>query len=88
MYFYYLKAVKNYKEIFQFIRATEMERFNGRLYFYCVNNGINPSAVPVDLSKVPFIITEGQSHTKLPKKLWDRTEQMEGYERAMLSKGR
>ena len=35
---------------------------------------------------MPFIIKEGQSYVELPEELWDRTEQMEGHKRAMLSK--
>ena len=46
-----------------------MERFNSRSYFYYINNGINPLTVAVDLSKMPSIITEGQSYIKLPKEL-------------------
>jgi len=37
----------------------EIEHFNSRLYFYCVNNRINPLTVTVDLSKVPPVIIEG-----------------------------
>jgi hypothetical protein len=36
-----------------------MERFNSHLYFYYVDNRINPLAVAVDLSRVPPIIAEG-----------------------------
>ena len=70
------------------IRVTEKKRFNSRLYFYCVDNGINPSTVAVDPSRVPPVIAEGQSYAELPKELWDRTEQMEGRERAMSSESR
>ena len=59
MYSYYYKAVKNYKDIFKLIRATEKKRFNSRLYFYYINNRINPLVVAVDLSRVPLIIIEG-----------------------------
>jgi len=59
MYSYRRKAVKNYKDIFQLMHITKIERFNSRLYFYYVNNGINPLTVTVDLSKVPLVITEG-----------------------------
>ena len=59
MYSYRFKAIKNYKEAFQLIYATKIERFNSRLYFYCVNNRINPLTVAVDLSRVPPIIIEG-----------------------------
>ena len=51
------------------MRATKIERFNSRLYFYYINNGINPLTIAVDLSRVPPIITEGQSYIKLPKEL-------------------
>jgi hypothetical protein len=70
------------------MRATEMERFDSYSYFYCVDNGINPLTVIVDLSRVPPIVVEGQSHTELPKELWDRTKQMEEHERATSSKSR
>jgi len=59
MYFYCLKAAKNYKDIFKLIRATEIERFNSCLYFYYINNRIDPLTVIVDLSRVSFIIKEG-----------------------------
>jgi len=59
MHSYCFKAVENYKDIFQFIYATEIERFNSYLYFYYINNGINPLTVIVDLSKVSSIIVEG-----------------------------
>ena len=42
----------------------------------------------VDPSRVPPIVIKGQSHTELPKELWDRTEQVKGRERAILSKSR
>jgi len=54
------------------MRATKMERFNSRLYFYYINNRINPLTVAVDLNKVSLIIIKGQSYTELPKELWDR----------------
>ena len=54
--------------------AAKMERFNSRLYFYYVNNRINPLTVAVDLSRVPPIVAEGQSYIELPKELWDRTK--------------
>jgi len=41
------------------MRATKMERFNSRLYFYYVDNGIDPSTVAVDLSKVSPVVAEG-----------------------------
>ena len=68
------------------MRATKMERFNSRSYFYCVNSGINPLTITVDLSRLPPVIIEGQSYIELPKELWDRTKYIEGRERAMLSK--
>ena len=70
------------------MRATEKKRFNSRLYFYYINNRINPLVVAVDPSRVPLIIVEGQSHVELPKELWDRTKHMERRERAMSSKSR
>ena len=88
MHSYRLRAIKNYKEAFQLIRITKIERFDSRLYFYYVDNRIDPLAIAVDLSKVPSIVIEGQSYTELPKKLQDKTKQIEGRERAMLSKGR
>ena len=39
----------------------------------------------VDLSKVSPIVVKGQSYIELPKELWDRTEQIEGRERAISS---
>ena len=51
------------------MRIIKIKRFNNRLYFYCVNNKINPLAVVVDLSRVPPIVIEGQSHAELPKEL-------------------
>jgi len=68
--------------------ATEIKHFNSRLYFYYINNRINPSTIVVDLSRVSLIIVEGQSYTELPKELWDRTKQIEGRERAILSESR
>ena len=59
MHSYYYRAVKNYKDAFKLIRATEKKRFNSRLYFYYINNGINPLVVAVDLSRVPPIVIEG-----------------------------
>ena len=63
-----------------------MEHFNSHLYFCYVDNGIDPSTIVVALSRVPPIIAKGQSHVKLPKELWDKTEQIEGCKRAILSK--
>jgi len=47
MYSYYFRAVKNYKDTFQLMRIIKIERFNSRLYFYCVNRRINPLTVNV-----------------------------------------
>jgi len=69
MYSYRLKAAENYKDIFKLMRAAEIKHFNSRLYFYYINNGINPLTVIVDLNKIPFIVKEGQSYIELPKKL-------------------
>jgi hypothetical protein len=66
---YYLKAAKNYKDIFKLMRITKKKRFNSRLYFYYINNRINPLVVAVDLSRVPSIIIEGQIYIELPKEL-------------------
>ena len=41
------------------MRVIKIKRFNSRLYFYYINNRINPLIVTVDLSKVPLIIIEG-----------------------------
>ena len=54
------------------MHATKMKSFNNCSYFYCVNNGINPSTIAVNLSKMPPIVAKKQNHTKLPKKLWDK----------------
>jgi uncharacterized protein YukJ len=59
MHSYYLKAIRNYKNIFKLIHATKKKRFNSRLYFYYINNRINPLTITVDLSRVPPIIIEG-----------------------------
>ena len=69
MYSYYLKAAKNYRDAFKLIYIIEIERFNSHLYFYYINNRINPLAVIVDLSQVPPIIKKRQSHIELPKEL-------------------
>ena len=58
------------------MRATKIERFNSYLYFYYINNRIDPLTIAVDLSRVPPVITEGQSYAKLPKELQDRTKQI------------
>ena len=59
MHSYRYKAIKNYKDAFKLMRATEKKRFNSRSYFYYINNGIDPLVVVVDLSRVPLIIAEG-----------------------------
>ena len=74
MHSYHLRAVENYKDAFQLMRAAEIERFNSRLYFYCVNNGIDSLTVAVNLSRVPPVVVEGQSYAELPKELWDRAK--------------
>ena len=56
---YCYKAIKNYKDAFKLIYTTKKKRFNSRLYFYYVNNRINPLVVVVYLSRVPLIIIEG-----------------------------
>jgi len=38
------------------MRIIEMESFNSRLYFYYIDNGINPLTITVDLNKVPPIV--------------------------------
>jgi hypothetical protein len=69
MHSYCLKAIRNYKDAFKLIRVTKKKRFNSRLYFYYVDNRINPLTVVVNLSRVPPIIIEGQSYIELPKEL-------------------
>ena len=69
MYFYCLKAAENYKDAFKLIHATEMDRFNSCLYFYCVDNGIDLLTISVDLNRVPPIAKEGWSYVELPKEL-------------------
>lgn len=88
MHSYRLRAIKNYKDAFKLMRVTEMERFDSCSYFYCVDNGIDPSTVTVDPSRLPPVVAEGQSHAELPEELWDRTEYMERRERAMSSESR
>jgi len=46
------------------MRAAEIKRFNSYLYFYYINNKINLLTIIVDLSRVPFIIKEGQNYIK------------------------
>ena len=58
MYFYCLRAVKNYKDAFKLIYITKIKCFNSRSYFYYINNKINPLTVTVDPSKLPPIIAE------------------------------
>jgi hypothetical protein len=69
MYSYCLKAVRNYKDAFKLIYATKKKCFNSYLYFYYINNRINPLTIIVDLSRVPPIVIEGQSYIELPKEL-------------------
>jgi len=59
MYFYCLKATKNYKDIFKLMRAVEIKHFNKKNYFYYIDNGINPLTIIVNLNKVLSIIKEG-----------------------------
>ena len=56
MYSYCFKAAENYRDIFKLIYVTEIERFNSCLYFYYINNGIDPLAVIVDLSRVLLLL--------------------------------
>jgi len=58
MYSYCFRAAKNYKNIFKLMRAAEIKRFNSYLYFYYINNRINPLTVTVNLNKILFIIKE------------------------------
>ena len=46
-----------------------MDRFNSRLYFYCVDNGIGPLTVLINLNRVPPIAKEGWSYIELFKEL-------------------
>ena len=69
MYSYRLRAIKNYKDAFKLMRATKMERFNSRSYFYYVDSRINSLTIKVDLSRLPLVIIEGQSYIELPKEL-------------------
>ena len=41
------------------MRVTKIERFNSRLYFYCVNYRINSLTVTVEPSIIPHVIAEG-----------------------------
>ena len=59
MYSYHFRAIKNYKNAFKLIYITKIEYFNSHSYFYCIDNGINPLTVIVDLSKLPPIIIKG-----------------------------
>jgi len=59
MHSYRLRAVKNYKNTFQLIHTTKIERFNSHLYFYCINRGINPLTIVVELSIVPPVVAKG-----------------------------
>ena len=38
------------------MRTAEIERFNNRLYFYYINNRINPLTVIVNLNKMPLLL--------------------------------
>jgi len=58
MHSYHLRAIENYKDTFQLMRATKIKRFNSRLYFYCVDNRINSLTVAVDLNKVSPVVIE------------------------------
>jgi len=58
MYFYCFRAAKNYKNIFKLIYTAEIKRFNNYLYFYYINNKINPLTIIVNLNRVFFIIKE------------------------------
>ena len=69
MHSYRFKAAKNYKDIFKLIYVMEIDHFNSHLYFYCINNGINPLTISVNLSRVPLIAEKGRSYAKLPKEL-------------------
>jgi len=51
------------------MRITEIKRFNSCLYFYCVDNRINPLIIMVDLNKVSYVVIEGQSYIELSKEL-------------------
>ena len=59
MHSYRLRAIKNYKDTFKLIRATKIERFDSRSYFYCVTNRINPLTITVDPSRLPPVVIEG-----------------------------
>jgi len=41
------------------MRVAKIKHFNNYLYFYCINNKINPLTVIVDLNKILSIIKEG-----------------------------
>ena len=69
MHFYYFKATKNYKDAFKLIYIIKIDRFNNYLYFYCINNRINPLTILVNLNRVPPITKKERSYIKLPKKL-------------------
>ena len=69
MHFYYFRAIKNYKDAFKLIYITKMECFNSHSYFYCVNNGINPLTIIVDLSRLLPVVAKGQSYAKLLEEL-------------------
>jgi len=52
--------------------TIKIKRFNSCLYFYYINNKINPLTIVVNLSKVPLIVVEGQNYIKLFKELCNR----------------
>jgi len=41
------------------MRAIEIKGFNSYLYFYYINNKINPLTITVNLNKVPPIVKGG-----------------------------
>ena len=45
--------------MFQLIYITKIEHFNSYLYFYYIDNRINPLTIIVDPNRVPPIIAEG-----------------------------
>ena len=59
MHSYCLKAAENYKDIFKLIYIIEIDRFNNHLYFYYINNRINPLTILVNVNRVPPIIKKG-----------------------------
>ena len=47
----------------------EIDCFNSHLYFYYINNRINPLTILVDLNRVPPIAKKEWSHAELLKEL-------------------